>query len=155
MIPKSWIRLAAAVVICTAVGAAAMIAARSSRPRCAMDGVLLPTAAVQIETAGGAAHSFCSVKCAESWIAMSRQRPIAIRVADERTGKMVDAADAHYVRSSAFSAMHSRDPRRAFARAPDAQRHVETFRGRVLVGDQAPFPRYRKWKKTAQQRDQS
>ena len=147
MIPKSWIAIAIVAIICAALGSMAAIATRSDAPRCAMDGVLLPPAThVRFEAERGAVRQFCSLKCAELWLAKSRERPATIRVVDERSGKMIDAADAHFVTSRVEIPAESGELRHVFARQSDADAHAGSYRGRLLTGADAPFSRYRERK---------
>jgi hypothetical protein len=122
----------------------AAIGTRSRAPRCAMDGLLLPSAThVKFEMERGVVRQFCSLKCAELWLAKSSERPITIRVVDERSGKLIDAAEAHFVTSRVEIPAESGELRHVFAREADADSHARSYLGRRLTGADAPFARYR------------
>lgn len=143
MIPRSWLVLA-----CVALAALAAICLLANRlrgqvDRCRMDGLEIASATrVEIDVANGRPQLFCSLACAERWLAASDQRPERIRVADEASGALVDAFAAHYVKSRVPAPRQRTEHRHAFASRKDALAHASSFEGRVLAGKEAPFARY-------------
>jgi hypothetical protein len=108
--------------------------------RCALDGVAIdPPYRVRVHDARGRDHEFCCVRCAELWLGRRREPPRAAFVTDEATGGEIDAAQAHFVRSSVVTTPTTGNRVHAFASPADAARHAEVARGRLLTGPERPF----------------
>jgi hypothetical protein len=116
-------------------------AMRGSRDaRCAMDGAPVDSLhAVRIEAEGAAARMLCSVACASSWLASEPPGPHRVVVTAEDTGREVDAASAWFVESRVVAVRAAGCYIHAFATREAAERHAEEFRGKLLMGDAAPF----------------
>jgi hypothetical protein len=105
--------------------------------RCALDGVEAGASdRVRVEGAG----VFCSVACAEAWLARE-PHPRAVFVVDEASGREIPAAAAWFVRSRVVTSPRTGNRIHAFADRGDAERHAEAFQGRLLLGDERPFQR--------------
>jgi hypothetical protein len=144
MIPKSWLFAAAAISLAAVLAVLGGVAWRGERPRCAMDGAILSsTAFVVVETEGGLALDFCSLGCAEHYLNASQLKPWRILLADESSGRPIDAADAYFARSQVVVKGSNGDRRHVFKNPEDAAAHAETFRGRQLTAAEAPFAAYR------------
>lgn len=108
--------------------------------RCALDGVAIePLYRVRVQDARGRDHEFCCVRCAELWLGRGREPPRAVFVTDEASGREVDAAAAHFVRSGVVTTPTTGNRVHAFATSADAARHAEVARGRVLRESERPF----------------
>lgn len=103
--------------------------------RCALDGVEAgATDRVRVEGAG----LFCSIACAEAWLAREPV-PRAVFVVDEASGREVPASEAWFVRSRVVTSPRTGNRIHAFAERADAERHARAFQGRLLLGDERPF----------------
>jgi hypothetical protein len=63
-----------------------------------------------------------------------------VLVTDEATGRALPAASAWFVRSAVTTTPVTGNRIHAFRNQADADKHAETFRGTVLVGQELPFP---------------
>jgi len=127
-----------------ALVAALPVAGRAMRGgregRCALDGAPVDALhAVRVEAEGGAARTLCSVACAASWLAHEPPGPHRVVVTAEDTGRDVDAASAWFVESRVVAVRATGCYIHAFATREAAERHAEEFRGKLLLGDAAPF----------------
>lgn len=144
MIPKAWFFTTAIIALVAAASVVSGVKWRSDREYCAMDGVILsPVGSVTIEAESGPSVAFCSIACAERYLLTSRLQPWRILVVDERSRRPLDAAEAHFARSQVTVQATSNERRHVFASKEEATAHAEAFRGRVLMGDEAPFAAYR------------
>jgi hypothetical protein len=108
--------------------------------RCAFDGSEIhPLYRVSIVDERGERREFCCIHCAGWWLEQQAAPPRAIYVTDEATGRMIAAADAVFVRSTAVTVAPTGNRLHAFAGRAAAERHVELFLGRVLEGSERPF----------------
>ena len=114
-------------------------ARRGAPPRCALDGAVIePLYRVRVEEEDGRQRLFCSVRCAQLWLA--RGRPArAVFVTDEASGREVEASRAFFVRSAVVTPPTTRNHTHAFADRADAERHATAFRGMLLPGPERPF----------------
>ena len=107
---------------------------------CAFDGLPIETSLrVRATPQAGEERVFCSLRCAECWLAAAGEHGAAVYVTDEATGDELSAEDAYYVRSRIVSHAMSGERRHVFRSLQDAQRHAESYQGRVLVGKLRPF----------------
>jgi len=140
-LPRTW-RWAGIAALCLA-GIVPIVtsALRGEKTRgCALDGMQIDSSQrVRVLDAEGRSHFFCSLSCAELWVSASRTAPERIYVTDENTGEEIDASCAYYVRSEIVSHAPTKDRRHAFARKEAAESHADSFRGRLLTGDDRPF----------------
>lgn len=108
--------------------------------RCAMDGAPVDALhAIRVEAGGRPARTLCSVACAEAWLANEPPGTRRVVVTAEDTGREVDAASAWFVESRVVAVRAAGCYIHAFATQEAAERHAEEFRGKLLVGDAAPF----------------
>lgn len=108
--------------------------------RCALDGAEVdPQTRVLLTTADQTRRSFCSLFCAERWLAASGARPQSVLVVDETTGTAIPSEQAYFVRSLIIAHEPTGERRHAFRNPQDARRHAEEHRGRILEGDDRPF----------------
>lgn len=113
---------------------------RSHPERCEMDGAALnPGFRARVIETGGAAHAFCGVACARSWLALSGIRPATVLVTDCVQGSEIDARNAWFVETLANWSDGAPDTIRVFASKDDADRHVSAHGGRLLTGADRPF----------------
>jgi hypothetical protein len=114
----------------------------SSRDRCELDGAaLVQCYSVYINDTAGRTHSFCCLRCAESWAEQQSREIKSVRVTDELTGEVFDVDDVFYVRSLVSTNPATGNRIHVFRRRDDAERHAETCRGTILTGDERPFAR--------------
>ena len=114
-------------------------ARRDDPPCCARDGQRIePLFRVRF-VEDDAERVFCSVACAEFWLARPGHRPRAILVTDEASGQELRAAQAYFVRSAVVTPPTRRNRTHAFAQYADAARHASAFRGVMLLGADRPF----------------
>lgn len=135
-------RVALALVSCLAVGLPLLGAwsRRQQLPRCALDGAPIePIYAVEIVPANGPALPFCCLRCADFWCARQSRPPREVRVTDEVSGRVLDAAEAFYARSSIVTTPATGNRIHSFARRADAEAHAADFSGRLLTGDLRPL----------------
>ncbi|MEX2120291.1 MAG: hypothetical protein WD847_11910 [Pirellulales bacterium] len=113
---------------------------QGGRERCALDGARIePIYAVSIRDGQGRTDQFCCIRCAQYWLDRQVLPAARIEVTDEVTGRRIDAALAHFVRSRVVTTPATGNRIHAFATAADAQRHRTEHRGRLLTGSQRPF----------------
>jgi hypothetical protein len=94
---------------------------------------------VRVEEEDGRQRVFCSVRCAQLWLARGQPPPRAVFVTDEASGREVEAHRAFFVRSAVVTPPTTRNRTHAFAERADAARHAAAFRGAVLTTDERPF----------------
>jgi hypothetical protein len=110
------------------------------RAGCALDGMAIDQSRhVRLLDSTGTEHVFCSLRCAELWLRATNEKPEKILVTDEATGREIEASSAYFVRSDVMAHSPSNDHRHAFLRRENAEAHADTFRGRLLTGDDRPF----------------
>lgn len=146
MTPTRRTLLAYAVAVALAAGLPFVSAALAPRGAalCARDGIEIGTLLrIRIETADGTSLAFCSVRCAEDWIAHAApgRDPGRLRVfvTDETTGSEIDVHDAVFVRSRILTLRTTEERIHAFGRRADAASHAAAFGGLLLEGDDRPF----------------
>ena len=106
--------------------------------RCERDGVAVGDHPAALALDGsGATHPFCSIRCAEAWIARHGERDARVLVRDEVTGAPLASGAAWFVKSRVDGT--SGEQIRAFARREDAEAHVAAFRGTLLGRGERPF----------------
>jgi hypothetical protein len=109
---------------------------RTGANTCALDGrIIEPGSRVVIRDGGKPAHEFCSIRCAEMWLARAGVSTTTVLVTDAITGQEIDATQAFYVRVPVFP----RSEVHAFADRALAEKHADLLRGRLLEGDEMPF----------------
>jgi hypothetical protein len=108
--------------------------------RCALDGVAIePIYRVRIVDDHNQSHEFCCVKCAQMWQTAHGGHPSAILVTDETSGQEIPSAQAYFAISSVITRPTTGNRIHAFGWEADAQKHAETFWGRVLRAEDRPF----------------
>lgn|SRR5487761_1159857 len=113
---------------------------RQNLPQCALDGLAIePIYAVEIVDARRQRRRFCCIRCAEYWLAHDSTPPVLVQVTDEVAAHTVDAAEAHFVRSSVDTNAVTGNRIHAFADRGDAQAHAAQFHGRLLTGSERPL----------------
>jgi hypothetical protein len=108
--------------------------------RCAIDGVAIePIYRVRIVDRGNRSHEFCCLKCALLWQSAHEAESSAVFVTDETGGKEVLSRQAYFAVSTVVTMPTTLNRIHAFAEETDAQKHAQTFGGRVLNGADRPF----------------
>lgn len=103
-------------------------------PRCAMDGVPLPTrATVRFEGGASGDRAFCCVDCAESWLERTGERPPLVLVTDERSGAEFPAAQAWFVESRIPALLATGSRVHTFSTREDAEKHAKDYGGRLVT----------------------
>jgi hypothetical protein len=105
---------------------------------CEMDGQPLTSSLrVDLRMAGGTRHAFCTVRCAERWLAQQPNATVKeALVRDALTGEPLDAYVAFFVRSKLVTNRANGNNIHAFRFRTDAMEHVRRFGG-LLIED--PF----------------
>ncbi|HMC65048.1 MAG TPA: hypothetical protein VKI65_08910 [Gemmataceae bacterium] len=107
---------------------------------CAQDGTTIdPLFRVRIVDDHGGSYAFCCINCARIWVRQHTQSARAVFVTDELSGKELESAAAHYVRSTVMTQPTTRNNIHVFASRADAERHAGHAGGAVLFGDERPF----------------
>jgi len=107
---------------------------------CALDGVAIePIYRVRIIDRQIQSYEFCCLKCAQLWLAAHDSTPLAVFVTDETGGKEIPAGQAHYAASTVVTMPTTGNRIHTFARESEAQKHADTFWGRVLRDKDRPF----------------
>jgi len=107
--------------------------------RCDLDGKKIDRAyRVRVRAGSGATLEFCSLTCAEIWLARQVKRPRAIFVTDEISSEEIDARDAFFVRSLVQNPTNG-SRIHVFRSADEAARHADQFHGSLLSGSELPF----------------
>jgi hypothetical protein len=101
---------------------------------CEMDGQAIPASLrVDLTTADGARHAFCSIECARRWLA---KQPVAqckeAVVRDALTGEPLDAYVAFFVESEAVTNRSNGNKIHAFRLRTEAMDHILRFHGREV-----------------------
>lgn len=112
-----------------------------SESRCALDG--LPIAdhqRIRVQEDAGQSRHFCSLRCAELWVAKHGTKPLAIYVTDEATGESIEIGEAIVVRSRLLVHEGTKNYQHVFKNIEDAQHHIDAYNGRILTGENRPFP---------------
>ena len=113
---------------------------RQKLPQCALDGIaIVPIYAVEIVDGRRQKHRFCCVRCAEYWLAREPSPPSEIYVTDEVSGRLFEASEAFFVRSSVVTNAVTGNRIHAFEDHADAESHAAQFRGRLLTEGQRPL----------------
>jgi hypothetical protein len=108
--------------------------------RCAFDGGRIePLFRVLAVDVAGESHEFCCIRCAQLWWDRQREYPLAIQVTDERDGQLMDAASAHFVRSSVVTTPTTGNRIHSFRHKCAAEKHAQSGRGTVLDDSEKPF----------------
>lgn len=140
MTRNGWALYAAGIGFMSALPIVSAALQGGGHERCDLDGVALPDLfRVRIEDAEGASRRFCSVLCAESWLAATAMLPRRVFVVDESTGNEIATANAWFVRSTVIVSPATGERLHAFARKEDAEAHVATYGGFVLHGAERPL----------------
>ena len=103
--------------------------------RCEMDGQALPPALrVDLQTADGAAHAFCSIECARRWLAENSSPALKeATVRDALTGEPLDAFVAFFVESPIVTNRANGNDTHAFRFRTDAMEHLRRFGGQLIA----------------------
>lgn len=143
MSAPAWRRRVVAVVVLIVVGLplAGKWLRSGQGPRCALDGVpVQPLYRVRVVDGRGAEHVFCCIDCARRWLEQEPPGRHTVWVVDETSGEEIDADSAWFVRSHVVTTPATRNRVHAFRSRADATRHAKAARGRLLTGDDRPFP---------------
>ena len=99
-----------------------------------MDGQRLsPSLRVDLKMADGTSHAFCTIACAQRWVA--QQSGVAAKeavVRDAITGEPLDADVAFFVRSKVVTDRATGNDIHAFRFRTDALEHIRRFGGRII-----------------------
>jgi len=141
MVPKVWWWMAiAGLLIAASLPVLRKLTNRDNQSQCVVDGQTIdPLFRVRLISANGVENECCCLRCAELWFENTRPTPEQIFVTDEASGEPLDATNAYYVYSDVFSNAPNRDRRHVFRVREDAEAHLATFRGRMLIGSKRPF----------------
>lgn len=102
--------------------------------RCSLDGNRIQsTYQVDLVSGGKVLESFCSIACAHQWPDIPPTAHWQVR--DEVTGRVLDAARAHFIRSRVVTVPARRERTHVFAHWADAELHAQTH-----GGNQVPNP---------------
>ena len=113
---------------------------RQSEEGCALDGVRIdPVFAVRIIDVRGVEARFCCLQCAVWWVQRRGETPRQVFVTDETSGRWVDAAAAHFVRSGVITNATTGNRVHTFQSRSDAGHHASGSRGTILTGSARPF----------------
>lgn len=108
--------------------------------RCALDGLPIePLYQVRILDPDGKPRAFCCVSCAQRWLSREEDPPRAVFVTDESSGNTIEAASAHFVRSTVATSPITGNRVHVFADRVAAEAHVRAFGGWALIGSERPF----------------
>ena len=108
--------------------------------RCSLDGMAIePPYRVRLRDADGRDREFCCIRCAELWLQRQPKKPQAIFVTDEAGGGEIDARTAVFVRSLVVTTPTTGNRIHAFRDRADADRHVQSGRGKILGDGDKPF----------------
>lgn len=142
MTRRRWIQvIAAAAGVAVGVPLASRLA-RRREPGCEFDGQpFVARYVVRLTDPDDRPHEFCSITCAMRWLERDRRPPRSVQVVDEPSGTMIDAARAHFVRSSVTTNAVVGNRIHAFADREAALEHARRFGGIELTGDDRPFRR--------------
>ncbi|MGA2033941.1 MAG: hypothetical protein ABSG68_16965 [Thermoguttaceae bacterium] len=100
-----------------------------------MDGQdLSPALRVDLKLADGASHAFCTIVCAQEWLA-SQPHAVAkeATVRDAITGEPLDAYVAFFVRSKLVTNRATGNNIHAFRFRTDAMEHIRQFGGQLIA----------------------
>jgi hypothetical protein len=137
----TWFPAALGLVVVVGLPVLAHWLRREAAGGCALDGVPIdPAYRVEVVDAEGHTHAFCCPACARMWLRGQPASPRAVTVTDEATGRKIDAAAAHYVRSSVVTTPTTGNRIHVFASRADAERHAAAFAGAVLPDSERPLP---------------
>jgi hypothetical protein len=124
------------------LAAAGHWARRPVGPCCALDGANIENVyRVEVVDSRGQPHLFCCPRCAQIWLEHQAEPPRAVTVTDETSGLGIDAAAAHYVRSSVITTPGTGNRIHVFRTGADADKHAAAFGGVVLAESANPFHR--------------
>jgi hypothetical protein len=111
-----------------------------AEPGCALDGARIEALyRAEVVEEGGSSREFCCLRCAAIWLERHPAAPRAVRVTDEASGRMIDAAAAHYVRSRVVTTPATGNRVHAFAGRADAENHAARYAGTILSESERPF----------------
>jgi len=136
----SWLTGLAVLATVVGLALAGHLVRRNGDPGCALDGTRI-NAEYRVEAVDedGRVHAFCCLRCAEIWVGRQSTAPRSVRVTDEFSGRLIDAGDAHYVRSSVVTNPPSGNRVHAFRNRADAEKHADIHGGTVLSESERPF----------------
>ena len=141
---RSLLTYAVALTIAAGLPFVSVALAPVDAARCVRDGVEIGALLrVRVVAEGGTSSAFCSIRCAEEWIAHAARAGDAGRlrvlVADEKSGAEIDARDAVFVRSRILTLRTTGERIHAFGSRADAEAHAAAFGGTLLDGVERPF----------------
>ncbi len=111
-----------------------------SGSRCALDGIRVEDRLrVLVHSQAGEEREFCSLRCAECWVAAAGWSNATAFVTDEESGEQLRASEAYFVRSRIVTHRMSGERRHVFRNLSDAEKHAELHQGRLLIGKLRPF----------------
>jgi hypothetical protein len=101
---------------------------------CEMDGQeLTPALRVDLTMADGTSHAFCTIVCAQRWLAnQPNTTPKLATVRDAITGEPVDAYTAFFVQSKLVTNRANANNIHAFRDRKEAMEHIEHFGGHEI-----------------------
>lgn len=135
-----WVWLLLASICAAAVPIVAQVLRGTSPTGCALDGsAIIPIYRVRIQK-GDRQFVFCCIRCAQLWARRQSDALDRVLVVDEATGVEIDAVAAIFVHSSVVTTPAAQNRIHAFRLRSDAEEHVAIFGGRLLTGDECPFP---------------
>jgi len=100
-----------------------------------MDGQeLSPALRVDLTMSDGASHIFCTIACAQTWLAnQPTATPKEATVRDAITGEPVDAYTAFFVQSKMVTNRANANNIHAFRFRTDAMEHIRQFGGQLIA----------------------
>ncbi len=101
---------------------------------CEMDGqALSPALRVDLRTADGAAHEFCTIECARRWLAENSSAALKeATVRDALSGEPLDAYVAFFVESPIVTNPANGNNIHAFRFRTEAMEHIRRFGGQLI-----------------------
>jgi hypothetical protein len=114
--------------------AAGLWRAYGSSEACEMDGqAISPSLRVDLTMADGNSHAFCTIACAQRWLAGRANTAVKeALVRDAISGEPIDAYVAFFVRSELVTNRANGNAVHAFRFRADAMEHVRQFGGQLI-----------------------